>query len=167
MTYQIVSKAQANLKLALWQVEADSMNSSDLYVWLDSAGLPYEVTTRLHNLANYTETAGNKVISVGKIVLIKLIEFVKAHPNLAVGIALGTAVGALANSIPFIGFLLAPLATALGITIGAIAGHRLDKRAQGMQTSSGMIGVAEDIIEIARSFFQLLIDVFNIIWQNI
>jgi uncharacterized membrane protein YbaN (DUF454 family) len=167
MTGQIVSTAQANLKMALWQVDADSMSSSELYAWLVDSGLPHEVTIRLHELASYTKKSGNKVIAVGKIILIKIIEFIKAHPNLAVGVALGAAVGLLVNSIPFIGPILAPLATTLGITIGAIAGHRLDKRFQGKEVSGGIIGVAEDIIEIAREFFQLLINVFNTIFRNI
>ena len=164
MTGQIVSTAQANLKMALWQVDADSMSSSELYAWLVDSGLPHEVTIRLHELASYTKKSGNKVLAVGKIILIKIIEFIKAHPNLAMGVALGAAVGLLVNSVPVLGSVLAPLATVLGITIGAIAGHRLDK---GKEVNEGIIGVAQDIIEIAREFFKLLIDVFNAIFRNI
>ncbi len=164
MTGQIVSTAQANLKMALWQVDADSMTSSDLYAWLVDSGLPHEVTIRLHELASYTKKSGNKVLAVGKIILIKIIEFIKAHPNLAMGVALGAAVGLLVNSVPVLGSVLAPLATVLGITIGAIAGHRLDK---GKEVNEGIIGVAQDIIEIAREFFKLFIDVFNAIFRNV
>jgi hypothetical protein len=164
VTGQIVSTAQANLKMALWQVDADSMTSSDLYAWLVDSGLPHEVTIRLHELASYTKKSGNKVLAIGKILLIKIIEFIKAHPNLAMGVALGAAVGLLVNSVPVLGSVLAPLATVLGITIGAIAGHRLDK---GKEINEGIIGVAQDIIEIAREFFKLFIDVFNAIFRNI
>jgi len=167
MTGQIVSTAQANLKIALWQVDADSMTSSELYAWLVDSGLPHEVTIRLHELASYTKKSGNKVLAVGKIILIKIIEFIKTHPNLVMGVALGAAVGLLVNSVPVIGSVLAPLATVLGITIGAIAGHRLDKRFQGKEVSGGIIGVAQDIIEIAREFFKLFIDVFNAIFRNV
>jgi hypothetical protein len=164
MTGQIVSTAQANLKMALWQVDADSMTSSDLYAWLVDSGLPHEVTIRLHELASYTKKSGSKVLAVGKIILIKIIEFIKAHPNLAMGVALGAAVGLLVNSVPVLGSVLAPLATVLGITIGAIAGHRLDK---GKEVNEGIIGVAQDFIEIAREFFKLFIDVFNAIFRNV
>lgn len=159
-----LSLPQANLKMALWQVDADAMSSSDLYVWLNDIGLPHEVSIRLHELATYTKKAGNKVLFIGKILLIKIIEFVKAHSNLAIGAAVGAAVGILANSIPFVGPLLAPLATALGIPIGAIAGHRLDR---GQEVSDGIIGIVQEIIEIAKAFFQLLIDVFNTIFRNV
>lgn len=166
MTGQMVSQAQANLKMALWQVDAESMSSRDLYVWLNDAGLPYEVTTRLHELATYTKKVGSKFFAVGKIILIKIIEFVKAHSYLATGVAVGAAVGFLVSAIPFIGPLLAPLATALGIVIFGIAGHRVDKRSQGKEVNSGILGVAEDIIEIAAAFFKLLAEVFNIIFRN-
>ena len=159
-----LSLPQANLKMALWQVDADAMSSSDLYVWLNDTGLPHEVSIRLHELATYTKKAANKVLLIGKILLIKIIEFVKAHPNLAIGAAVGVVVGILANSIPFVGPLLAPLATALGIPIGAIAGHRLDR---GKEVSDGIIGIVQEIIEIAKDFFQLLIDVFNTIFCNV
>jgi hypothetical protein len=164
MTGQIVSTAQAKLKMGLWQVDADSMSSSELYAWLVDSGLPNEVTIRLHELASYTKKSGNKVLAVGKIILIKIIEFIKTHPNLAMGVALGAAVGLLVNSVPVLGSVLAPLATVLGITIGAIAGHRLDK---GKEVNEGIIGIAQDIIEIARQFFKLLIDVFNTIFCQV
>lgn len=167
MTGQILSQAQANLKISLWQVEADSMTSSNLYVWLQDSGLPHEVIIRLHELATYTKKIGSKVLAVGKIVLIKIIEFVKEHPYLATGVAVGVAVGFLVNSIPFLGTILAPLATALGIIVFGIAGHRRDKRDQGKEVQSGFFGVAEDVVEIAANFFKLLGDVFNIVFGNV
>ncbi|AFZ18286.1 hypothetical protein [Allocoleopsis franciscana] len=165
MTGQIVSTAQANLKMALWQVDADSMTSNDLYAWLVDSGLPHEVTIRLHELANYTKKSGSKVLAVGKIVLIKILEFVKAHPFLVMGAGIsavvGAAVASLITAVPLLGQLLAPVAMALGITItaiGAVAGHRMDKCFQ---------GVGEDIFEIAQEFFKLLSDVFNTVFRNV
>lgn len=144
MTAKILSPAQANLKMALWQVETDSISSSDLYVWIVNTGLPDEIAIRLYDLTTFTKKVGNKVISIGKIVLLKIINFIKEHPCLSVGVALGAAVGLLVNSVPFIGSLLSPLATLLGITIGAIAGHRLDKRIQGKEIyGTGIIGITE------------------------
>ncbi|MBC5795198.1 DUF2273 domain-containing protein [Sphaerospermopsis sp. LEGE 00249] len=168
MTANSLSLPQANLKIALWQIEADSMSSSDLYVWIANSGLPDDIAIRLHELASSTKKVGNKVISIGKIILIKIIEFIKAHPYLSTGVALGAAVGLLVNAIPFIGQFLAPLATVLGITIGAIAGHRLDKRRQGKEVYDvGILGITEEIIEIAKEFFQLLIEVFILVFQEI
>lgn len=144
---------------------ADSMKSSDLYVWLQDSELPHEVTIRLHELATYTKKAGSKVLAVGKIVLIKIIEFIKAHPFLVIGAGIGAIVGAavagLITSVPILGQLLAPLAMALGITItaiGAVVGHRVDKC---------LPGVGEDIIERVQNFFKLLVDVFNSVFRKL
>jgi len=171
----MLSPAQATLKMSLWQAEADSIKSSDLYIWLQDSDLPQEVTLRLHDLITQTQFMGGKVISMGKIILIKIIDFIQKHPNLVlgfgIGITLGAAVNFLVGSIPLIGPFLAPLATALstafGIVIFGVAGHRLDKRAQGKEIGQGVIGFAEDIVEIVRAFFQLIVDVFNTVrWQT-
>lgn len=160
-----LSKPQTKLNLALWQAEADSMNSSELYAWLVDSGLPHEVAIRLHELISVTKPVGNKLFAIGKIIVIKIIEFVKAHPFLVVGASLGAAVGAavatLITSVPFIGQLLAPVAMVLGVTItavGAVVGHRLDKCFQ---------GVGEDIFEIAKEFFKLVTDVFTTIFRDV
>lgn len=174
MAAQTLSIAQANLKMSLWQVDADSMSSNELYVWLDECNLPHEVIMRLRDLSTYTKKAGSKIFAVGKIILIKIIEFIKANPGLVAGIGIGAAISAyitgFITSIPFLGQLLTPLAIALGITvtaISAIAGHRVDKRKQGKQVNGGILGIAEDVIETALTFSQLVIDVFSIIFKNV
>lgn len=174
MTEQALLPAQANLKIALWQADADEFSSNELYIWLSETKLPNEVTIRLHQLLGYTKKIASKVYSIGKIIIIKIIEFVKAHPSLVMGAGIGAAIGAavasLIISVPFFGQLLSPLATALGITItviGAVAGHRLDRRNQGKEVQSGILGIAENIIEVANIFFKLVADVFNILLQNV
>lgn len=37
-----MKRSQAALELALWQADAESMSSSDLYIWLRERGLPPE-----------------------------------------------------------------------------------------------------------------------------
>lgn len=154
-----VTQPQARLELALWQAEADMSSSSDLYIRLTEMGLPSEVAIRMKSLLEIIKPIGDKMISIGKIIALKLIEFVERHPNLATGIALGAAVSTLIASVPFLGPILAPIALPLGITIGAIVGHRVDM-AQGGNTSSkpGLMEISSDVIGIARAFFQLFID---------
>ena len=175
MTSAALKLANSNLEMSLLQATADSFTSNELYVWLLESGLPNQIATRLHELVTYTKKAGNKVYAVGKIILIKIIEFVKTHPHFVAGIGIGLTVGlavqTLVSSIPFIGALLAPVAgaltSALGITILGIAGHRLDKRSQGKQVSNGFIGVAEDVIEITKEFFEFIADIFNTIFHQV
>lgn len=168
MTAQNLTPVQANFKLMLLNAEAESISSSDFYLWLSETGLPDEVIIRLKNLVDVTERVADRVISIGKIVLMKIIEFIKAHPNLAVGVAVGAAVGALVSTIPFLGVYLAPIATAIAITIGAIAGHRLDKieAGQTINTSVDAIAIGKDVIEVAKLFFNLLIDIFNTVFDK-
>ncbi len=150
---------QARLELALWQAEADMASSSDLYIRLTEIGIPSEVAIRLKELLELVKPIGEKLVSIGKIIVLKLIEFIEKHPNLATGIALGAAVSSLIASIPFLGPILAPIALPLGIAVGAIAGHRVDKAQGGkMNGDLGLIDIAQDVIEIARAFFQLFID---------
>lgn len=164
MTSSAISPAQAKLKMALWQVEADSTSNTELYIWLSDSGLSPEVALRLHEMMSHTKTVGQKVFSVGKIVLIKIIEFVKDHPFLVTGVGIGATVGAavagIITAIPLIGQVLAPVALALGITItavGAVFGHSMDRHFQ---------GVGEDIVAIATIFFKLVADVFNTLFRN-
>ena len=160
-----MTKEQAELELALLQADADSMTSSDLYIWLLNCGLPPEVVAKLHELIYKTRKVGEKVIDVGKIVIMKIIEFVKENPNLAIGLAVGAVIGVLVNAVPFLGPLLAPIAFALGL----IAGHRLDRMAAGEDVSSNLnLGtIAEDVIQITRKFLSLLIEIFNLIFKGV
>ena len=165
MENQKLSVAQSNLKLALWNAEADSITTSQLYAEIQELGLPQEVVSRLHELITFTKRVTGRVYAIGKIVLLKIIEFVKAHPFLVAGAGIGAVIGAaiagLITSIPFIGPLLAPLATVLGITIttvGMVIGHRLDRQ---------FPGVGKDIAEIIQKFFSLFSDVFNTIFRDV
>lgn len=154
-----LTRPQASLELAIWQAEADSVDSSELYIWLRELGLPPEVALRLKELVSFTKQIGGKLISLGKVIVIKLIEFVKQHPNLAAGVALGGIFSSLIASIPFLGPVLAPIALPLGITVGAIAGHRMDMAENGRGNSKiNVVEITQEVIEIARAFFQLFID---------
>ncbi len=167
MNAHVLTPALANLELTLLNAEAESASSSDFYLWLSESGLPSEVVIRLKTLVDFVKETGNKTISIGKIILLKIIEFVKAHPNLAIGIAVGAAIGALVNMVPFLGTYLAPTAILLGISIGAIAGYRLDKieNEQSVDAEANTVAIGQDVIEIAKEFFKLLIDIFNTVFD--
>lgn len=152
-----MNSSQAKLELAIWQAESDLSSNSDIYARLTEMGLPPEAAIRLKELLEVVKPIGGKVISIGKIIVLKLIEFIEKHPNLAVGVALGAGISVLISAIPFLGAILAPISLALGIGIGAVVGHRIDK-AQGapIEGGIGLGGIVQDVIEIARIFFTLL-----------
>lgn len=152
-----MTRAHASLELALWQAEAETVSSSDLYIWLRECGLPSEIAIRLKELVAVTKKIGAKLVSIGKVILLKLMEFIQKHPYLATGVALGAGVSALIAGIPFIGPILAPIAAVIGITVGAVIGHRMDK-GHDHSPPLGIVELTQDVIEIAREFFQLFID---------
>jgi len=160
-----ISRGQANLKLALLNAEAESMNSSDLYLRLQQLGLPEEIVTRLHDLMSVIRKVGKTVIEIGKIVVLKILEFVKAHPFLVTGMGIGAVIGvaiaSLITAIPIIGPFLSPIATALGLTItlaGAVIGHQLDKQ---------FPGTGKSLAEIAQEFFALFASIINTVFSGV
>ena len=154
----------AELELVLLSAEAESLSDTDFYAWLRESGLSGEAAIRLKSLVDLTVEAGNRTVNIGKLIGVKLMEFVKAHPNLAIGIAIGAALAALVGTVPFLGPYLAPIAAVVGISLGAVAGHRKDLVDQGIDPArQGMIAVGQDVIEIAKAFFKLLIELFQIV----
>jgi hypothetical protein len=156
--------ATAELELVLLSAEAESLSDTDFYAWLCERGLSSEAAIRLKSLVDLTVEAGNRTVNIGKLIAVKLIEFVKTHPNLAVGIAIGAALAALVGIVPFLGTYLAPIAAVVGASVGAVAGHRKDLVDQGIDPArQGMIAIGQDVIEIAKAFFKLLIELFQIV----
>lgn len=155
-----LSPAQSKLKLTLWNAEVESFDSRDFYIWLQDMGLPESVVMRLHDLAHKTVHMGKKVVSIGKVLLLKIINFVKENPCLVAGAGIGTVFGAaiytLINSLPMgLGQILEPIARILGLgaaSLGASLGHSLDRELKSMSQS---------LQEAASSFFSLLANVLR------
>ncbi len=163
MTVNVLTNAQKKLELIILNSEASSITSSDFFARLKDCGLSDEVAIRLKGIAEITSEIGQRVIHIGKLILMKIIEFIKAHHNMAVGIAIGAAIGVFVNSIPWIGPFLAPIAALLGVTVGALAGHRLDKAESGLTNNSGIVAIGQNVIEIATEFFKLFLDILSLV----
>lgn len=158
------SRGQANLQLALWNKQAEATSDDLLYIRLQKLGLPEEIVSRLHDLLTKVQNVAGKVIRIGKVVLMKILDFVEENfflvAGIGIGVILSAAIFGLMTSIPFVGPLLAPIAKFLGITItvaGAVAGHSLDQV---------LPEVGQSLRQIAEKFFQLLASVFNAIFST-
>lgn len=166
MTTLTISPAQSKLKLAMWSAEVENLSSGDFYIWLQETGLPEAVVTRLHELVNKTMKVGKKLISIGKVLLFKILDFVKENPCLVAGAGVGAAVGAaiysLICSLPLgVGVLLEPIARILCVgafSVGASAGHSLDREIKNMSQS---------LIEVARTFFHGVVEVLKSVSKQI
>ncbi len=159
-----MNRAKAELELTLLQAGADAISNADLYIWLRESGIPSEVAIRLTDLIDVTKRVGDRIVSIGKIIVVKLVDFVRAHPNLSVGVAVGAIISLLISSIPLLGPILAPIALVLGVTIGAVVGHRMDSaNAKNIEINAGL---TQNVIEITRNFFQLLIETFQSVFNG-
>lgn len=160
----IVSKAEAELELALMQAESDSMTSSDLYIWLRECGLSPEIAIRIKDLVNVTKRIGDKVVSIGKLIVMKLRDFITAHKGLVIGSLLGAAIASLVAALPLLGSLLAPLGTLLGLTF-VVTGHQQDKYEAGGAVR--LLEVPQNLIEIAQVYFEVFIETLQAVMTEL
>ncbi len=161
-----MNATMAQMDLMVLQTETKGMKWLDAVVSLTNKGIPPEVVTRLQELWEVTKTIGEQVYEVGKILVMKIIEFIMANPQLAIGAVLGVAVGSLTSMIPWIGTMIAPVAMAIGGFFGAIAGHRLDKIAKGELSSYKDSSIFADLITIAKEFWKNLAEIFNALKEH-
>ena len=151
----VMSPAKAKLQLALLNSASANLEKRDFIVRFTNEGLPQEIVLMLDELWDKTKIVGGEVINIGRILLAKIWEFVAANPNMLIGVACGAAVGALANLIPFVGPFLAPTAMAIGAVVGGIWGFQQDRANRGEVIKGGPIGIAENLVAMAKEFFKL------------
>lgn len=135
---------QALLELTVFNAETLGTSFDEVVLeWL-RRDIPPEILTRMKDLWETTKLIGNEVVEVGKIIVLKIVEFLKANPKFAASLALGAAVYLLSNAIPILGPILAPLLAAI-TTIYALV----------------TLATFDDIVKMARDFFAMLISMFN------
>lgn len=136
-------------EVALFEVTLLNAKTSDLIfddVVVDGigGGIPIEVLTRMKDLWESTKEIGGEIVAIGKIIIIQIIDFLKANPKLVASLAIGASVYLLSNAIPFIGPYLAPLLAVVSTLY-----------------SFGTMSTLDETINTAKNFFQLLVAVFN------
>lgn len=139
-----IPQARAKLDLSYLNAEIEVDSFDNFVAYGIERGISRELLTRLRDLWDTTKQVGSELIQVGKIIVIKIFDFLKANPKLGSSLAIGGVVYLLTNSIPGIGPLLAPITG----TLAALLAYA--KQADLEQT-----------IQLARDFFQLLIDIFK------
>lgn len=150
----IPSPEHAMLELTLMNAEASSKSFDEVAAYLLERGVPPEIVTRLVDLWEKTELVAGEIIAVGQIVVTKIVEFVRANPSIAAGMAVGAAFSALMASVPFLGPLLAPFVTPIAVVGGGAVGANLQRG-----HDSG--NLVEGVVDLARKFFALLIEIFQ------
>ena len=153
-------KEKAQLKILSLNAEMMAVDKIDMITDFVNRGLPQVIVNRLNDLWDFTKDIAGEVISIGKIILTKIWEFVKENTNMSIGIVIGVAIGSLVNLIPFLGPLLSPIAIIIGAIVGGTKGEKLDRLARGEVVSDNE-GVIDSLIIMAKKFFHLISDIFN------
>jgi len=172
MAEAVTLSVQQKMALMTMESQAKQKTSLDIFREFDSMGLPSEAITALQEIAvKKAKDIGGKVIEVGKIIVTKIIAFIKENPAMSIGVALGAAVGALAGFIPFIGPFIAPLTTMLGAGIGALVGNSIG-RSQNIEEAidnaseiATLKGSFKEAMRVAVKFFNLLKEIFLAIFK--
>lgn len=175
-----LSPPQARLKLVLLNKQAEAKNNWEFYSEMRDLGLPDEIIEILQRVLKITSKVAGTVISIGKIIVTKLIEYVAKHPlqvaGLAVGLgatyALGVALSGMFALIPTLPHWIGvgPLLTKLAIIIpnlcktvfvpvmilspivGTVVGEIFDKKYP---------EVSESLQQIAKDFFEFFAQIIN------
>ncbi|MCE2660396.1 MAG: hypothetical protein LW854_19480 [Rubrivivax sp.] len=141
-------------ELTMRNAQTSLMSFDDVVIDAVSRGVPPEVITRLKGIWEQTKVIAGEVVAIGRIIVREIVNFLRQHPRIALGIALGAAVTALIGGIPFVGPLLQPFSLWLGTFYAAGVGAAME-----MGDYSGSPFTAA--IELAKHFFELITRIFR------
>lgn len=148
---------QGLFELTLKNAEVQDESFDNVVLQGMKRNIPPEVLTRLKQIWETTKEIAGEIVHIGVIIVRAIMDFLKEHPDLTIGMALGAAVSLLTLSIPFIGPLLAPLSLLLSTLYGGGIGAAYG--ATGTITADPLT-VA---FELAKAFFQMLVRIFDAI----
>ena len=150
---------EALLDVSMMNAEVTDKSFTDVFIELSEKGLPTEIITRLEGIWNKTRIIAGEIIQIGKIIVLKIIEFIRENSGLAIGLAIGVAISALIGMIPHFGPYLQDVTEPLILALSALSGVQFD-------TGSSMFDAA---MTLAKNFLKLFADIFNAIkeyWIN-
>ena len=150
----VLKSEEGMFELSLLNAEASETKFDDLVVDAIGRGIPAELITRLKEIWDAARVIAGEVVAVGRIIVGRIIEFVKQNPKLTLGLALGAAVAALMGGIPLIGPLLQPLSAWVATLYGGGVGAAMQ---QGDFSGSPFTAATE----LASKFFELLVAIFR------
>jgi ElaB/YqjD/DUF883 family membrane-anchored ribosome-binding protein len=161
-----MNTAQGKMELLVLQAKAEQINEADFIADLVNKGLGADVIARLQILSEKVAYIGDQIIKVGKIILMKLWEFIKENPFMSIGIAIGVALTALTSLIvgwiPFLGPILTGITALVIIPTTISMGMSLDKLIEKIKHEERLGDTPlEQLYEGAIKLFSLLGDIFK------
>jgi len=155
----------AEIELLSYSIKAESLDKSDTMVFLTKMGLPLDIATRLLSLWDKVAKVGEKIISIGKIILLKIIDFIKENQTMAIGMAIGGCLGFLLSGIPVLGPWLIPILAIVGGVIG-LQKEQINTRdpKTDVQAIFNLLG---DSFEVIKKSLQLIVDIFKAVKMDL
>ena len=108
-----MSESEAEFELDLQDAESEGQLWESVSTELLNRGVPVEIVARMEQLWERTENLASKVVRVGRIIILKIIDFLRNNPKVAGSLAVSAAVFVLANAVPIIGQWLVPVPVAV------------------------------------------------------
>lgn len=160
-----MNTAEAELDWVVFEADADSYSNSEIFAQLNEYGLPPEIIAKLHSLVDVKKEINNKEASVGKIILIRMIEFIRENTNLATCVAIGAVLSAIVSSVPVLGQILSPITTPIIMIVMALYGRRLDRKENGENTLEfkNFNELFKDAVTIASMFMKAVTNTFSLL----
>lgn len=155
----LLTPMQGLFELSLLNAEKSEAAFEEVILEGVRRGIPVEILTRLKDLWEVSKNIAGEVIAIGKIIVLTIIDFLKANPSLTVGLLLGAAVSSLVLSIPFLGPILAPLSMLIASLYGAGVGASVQN---GDHSGSPLTAA----ISLANKFLELLMRILKAISQH-
>ena len=143
------TQEQGMFELSMLNAETSYAEFEEVIIEGIKRGIPAEILTRLKDLWEVSKEVAGEVVAIGKIIVMAIIDFMKANPMITVGLILGAALSTLVLGIPFLGPLLLPITMGVSALYGAGVGAAM----QGGDYSGSPISAA---IALAKKFFELL-----------
>lgn len=123
---------------------------------LDSIKQEFEF--KMMNIFKQTKIIGGQLINIGKIVFLKLYQFIQENPNMFLGTIIGAVLGSFLGMVPLIGGVLSLIATFLGVAIGGY----LDYVNNGGRAADNTLEKAiAGATHATKAFFKLLAEIFQ------
>lgn len=156
-----LTEEQAMLELSMLNAERANIEFDEIVVEGLKRGIPAEILTRLQQIWDATQEIAGEVVAIGKIIVIEIMNFLKANLTIAAGIAIGAAVSSLLLMIPFIGPLLLPLTTLLATLYGGV-GAAMQKGDYSASPLTAAIALADKFFEV----FILIMKAVSKYWKS-
>ena len=153
-----MSPEEGLFELTLLNAEKQNSDFEEVFLEGIRRGIPPEILTRLKDLWETTKEVAGEIVAIGKIIVLAIIDFLKANVTMTVGMALGAAVSSLVFAIPFIGPLLAPLAMTISAAYGAGVGAAIESGDMTPSPYTAAIALADRFFELLR---QILLAISN------